>query len=497
MRAEIAVNPPIQTPARVLAERIRALAPALVVLLACALQSIAIYNARTDFFTDDTGFFFRYARHIAMGEGYRWNLGEPPIWGASAPLWPALLAACVAVGISPESAAVGLGAALTLIATGLLADCLSRMASPLAGAAFAIFAACNYRFSAWGIQGMETPLTYLVVALCICAIAYRWSWVTIGVLSALAAIHKLDLVPLAGLLVVSHGFQAGWRSGLRSAGEAAVIVGIAAVAAWIHFGSLLPNSAVTKMEYTFHMATDWFWTQGLYSGSRMILLVLALLSIPWIVVRPALFGVCWCFVVVVLAAFSLKPPAEGYEWYLSSIQPMLLLLAAAGATSLLGVASSPERFRRPWAATLGFVAGISGIGLIMIHQDAPALRFHKLGIQKMEGDRVAAGRWIAANTPKDAVVLTGFGNVAYYCDRYVIDYSFLNRTPPIEPPYDMVARLKPDVVCFCNCGSPLPIDQYYPPPGYRIAAVFDSAARAGVAHFYAVVMLRNRETADR
>lgn len=490
MRADLAVSSTLLQFAALVADRIRLAAPLLVVAVACTLQGIAIYNAQTDYFTDDTGFFFRYAEHIAAGAGYRWNLNEPPIWGASAPIWPALLAACMRCAITPETAAVGLGAALTLIATGLLADCLTRTVHALAGVAFAVFAACNYRYSAWAIQGMETPLTYLLVALGLCAIAYRWSWIAVGVLAAISVIHKLDLGPLAAVLVAVTFLRTGWGHGLRASLLAGAITGIAAIAAWMHFGSVVPNSLLAKMEYTCRVSTDWFWIQGMYSGSRIVLLVLALLSLTWLARHPALVGAAVCFVLAVLTAFTLKAPAEGYEWYLSSIQPALLFLAAIGTTSLFGVAGESEKMRRPIATSLGFIAGVIGIGLIMIHQDAPALRFHKLGIQKMEGDRVAAGRWIAANTPKDAVVLTGFGNVSYYCDRYVIDYSFLNRKPPIEPPYDMVARLQPDVVCLCNCGSPLPIEQYCPPPGYRIAAVFDSAARAGVAHFYAVVMLR-------
>lgn len=39
---------------------------------------------------DDAAFFLRYAENMAQGQFWVWNLGEAPVWGASAPLFPLL-----------------------------------------------------------------------------------------------------------------------------------------------------------------------------------------------------------------------------------------------------------------------------------------------------------------------------------------------------------------------------------------------------------------------
>ncbi len=462
----------------------------LIVLLALLTTSIGIYNARTSNFTDDAGFFLRYAAHIADGHGYCWNLDEPPIWGASAPLWPAALALGIRAGLTPESAAVALGFAFTLAATAILALCALRCVNRLAAIGVCLFAPASYRYVAWAVQGMESPLTYLIVALALAALTFRWSWQAIGFLAALAVVHKLDLAPLSALLVLILVIR-DHRAGLRAALLAAAAIAAAALAAWLTFGSVIPNSVAAKLQFTGSVPREWFWEAGLYISGRFVLLVVAVLSLPLIGRRPDVFVFAWAFGAVLVAAYTWRPPAEGYEWYLSSVQPILIFLAAAGAGSVAGFISDEAGARRR-ASTAAAICAIAGVALITLQQDRVALHHHKFLRETLEADRVAAGRWIDANTPADATVLTGFGNIAYYSHRRVIDYSFLNRKPPIEPYERLTERLQPDVLAHCHFGSPLKPADYPAPPGYRVAAVFDKAAQAGVNHFYAVVLLRDR-----
>jgi hypothetical protein len=59
---------------------------------------------RTPYLEDDAAFFLRYAENIAAGHGWRWNVEEPPVWGASAPLWPVPVALGIRLGLAPQTA---------------------------------------------------------------------------------------------------------------------------------------------------------------------------------------------------------------------------------------------------------------------------------------------------------------------------------------------------------------------------------------------------------
>jgi hypothetical protein len=59
----------------------------------------------------------------------------------------------------------------------------------------------------------------------------------------------------------------------------------------------------------------------------------------------------------------------------------------------------------------------------------------------------------------------------------------------------LIARLRPEVVSFCPLRTGVSPQNYQPPPGYRVAAVFDSTVRRGT-DFYVVVMLRQDIPAD-
>lgn len=111
-------------------------------------------------------------------------------------------------------------------------------------------------------------------------------------------------------------------------------------------------------------------------------------------------------------------------------------------------------------------------------------------LDHFERDRVEAGRWIDAHAPLDGTLLTGFGNVAYYARRSVIDSSYLNRGPPIESVDDLLVELLPEVVALCPCQSGLAPNEYLVPPGYRLAATFETTRWDALADFYVVVLMR-------
>ena len=61
--------------------------------------------------SDDGAFFLRYAQNTLNGHFWVWNVGEAPIWGASAPFYPFLLA--IPLGFfSPLESAIVIGAVL-------------------------------------------------------------------------------------------------------------------------------------------------------------------------------------------------------------------------------------------------------------------------------------------------------------------------------------------------------------------------------------------------
>src|SRR5262245_53806698 len=64
------------------------------------LQVFCMVRQHPPYFEDDAAFFLRYAENLAGGHGWRWNVEEPPVWGASAPLWPVPIALGVKLGLS-------------------------------------------------------------------------------------------------------------------------------------------------------------------------------------------------------------------------------------------------------------------------------------------------------------------------------------------------------------------------------------------------------------
>ena len=80
--------------------------------LALALALVLLWPLR-HYITDDTFIHLQYARRLAEGHGLVFNVGER-VYGCTSPLWVALLAAGMTIGIPGLALARALGLAAAL-----------------------------------------------------------------------------------------------------------------------------------------------------------------------------------------------------------------------------------------------------------------------------------------------------------------------------------------------------------------------------------------------
>jgi hypothetical protein len=139
---------------------------------------------------DDVYIHFQYARSIAEGQPYVYNVGQPPTSGATSFLYPYLLAIGYALGFRELSLAVW---ALLIGATAFAASIalvywIARLRAPVwIAALMALTFALNGAFAWHAMSGMETMLATLFTLLTLYGMAAE----RVGVLSAGGALLAL------------------------------------------------------------------------------------------------------------------------------------------------------------------------------------------------------------------------------------------------------------------------------------------------------------------
>lgn len=439
---------------------------------------------------DDGAFFLRYAENMLNGEFWVWNPGEAPVWGASAPLYPLVIALPMAFGMSPEAAIIGVGLTLASASLAAVTIMLGHRFGFITGLAFLAFAALDTYMMYFSGAGLETPLTIALLAFALWTLLYPpRAWI-IGLAAGLLMVNKLDLVPVGGLLLLAHWFQEK-----RLPKIAIMVATVIALAwygfAWWHFGAPVPNSFLTKSLYQNNhpKSIDWTWFSGFvfWIGIHKWLTGLSALAL-WRkerVLLPLVF-LLGGMLLVHLVAYTVKYPFEPYNWY---AMPALFALLVGGAVGVGALAEyAGRRFqKRSWIAGAIAIAILGLVFFTSIRSEIMGTSNIKMFASHHEFDRAEAGRWVAKNTPKDFRVFTMWGNPAYYSERYVLDGSFLNRK---FEDASLVQKYKPEILIMQNNpGSTpgAPVFAFNVDKGYRAVKIFDKTYSAGMDYFFVVL----------
>jgi hypothetical protein len=233
---------------------------------------------------DDAFITFRFARNVAEGHGFVFDVGGPAVEGFTNFSWLLLctavyrlgwdmLLACKVAGLLCGLATLGAAWRLSA-AVREREDCLNVLAPA--------FVAMNAHFGFWMVQGLETPLHALLLTAavwrCLREADEPWRWPLAPALGALAVMTRPDsvvlLVPVAlWILGRAAGRQVAWR---RVGVFAVIGVGILLpYTAWrvMTFGDWLPNTYYAKVasepanvERAWAHVVEFGWNQAGSSG---------------------------------------------------------------------------------------------------------------------------------------------------------------------------------------------------------------------------------------
>ncbi len=458
-----------------------ALAVALAFTFLFGLQSVSLIRQHPPFLEDDAAFVLRYAENLAAGHGFRWNVEEPPVWGASAPFWALFLAGGVKLGLSAAQSSLVWSVCLALAATGVLGVVALRVSGVAGVVALAPLLSINHLYSSFATSGMESPLTFLVVALALAVSVLPARGALVGLAAGLCLVHKVDLAPLGIALLVGLGLVR--RERLRTALPVACAVALLwyGFALW-HFGSPVPNSFLRKLTAPWgQVPRGWFAENLFLKGAGEVRLLLALIGLVVLRRRPLLAGVTLSALLVPSLAYTLKPPSEPFMWYVAAASPALAFLSACGLARVLRSVAGPggQPLRFGVASIL-----VAGLAWFLVDQEYPRTRdWHKY-LTAIEPPLVQAGEWVDRHAPLEARLLTCWGHPAYASRRFVYDWTFLNRR---FEKGSLLDKYTPEAWIALPWR---PLERFPVPPQYRIVQVFRPPAELGFVNYSAVVLFR-------
>jgi hypothetical protein len=367
-------------------------------VLAAAVPSLWMWG----FTVDDALISVRYARHVAAGLGWRFDVGGPVTDGVTPLPWPLVLAPFAradALTVLARSKALGLAA--WCVAGGALGGAMASRAAPAwARAAVLLVLALCVPVAAHAVSGMETAVA---TSLATFAVLEKRPRVGAALAGAAAALRP-EMAPWACVLAVGLALVAR-RGTARAAVAAGIALGPFAACALVRlvvWGRPGPLALLAKPGDLEHGLS--------YAGAACVVAVVPVLLLAPRALRrtPAGLAIALAGVAHVLAI-----AAAGGDWmhYFRLIVPVVPALAWAAVLVAEHAA--------PWATAVRSVAALA-LGVLLVVLDRGGSAWRHVGSDRaalVEAARLPLAGcariaaldvgWVGAATEADVLDLAG------------------------------------------------------------------------------------------
>jgi arabinofuranosyltransferase len=312
--------------------------PAMIGVVGVAI-AFFVWPYRLRFPFDDVFITFRYAEHLASGNGFVWNIGGAHTEGFTNFLFVLLLAAARLVTGHLLAAAQIMGIVSTIV-TGIF---IYHIGSKARGPAVGVLAAALYLLTplTWinALSGMETSIFVMFIAIAVdCAIRGRLFRAFGAAFFATLTRPEGALIGIILLVVLASMRRQTAEHRTLNGTATAFLFGfflpliIYAIWKYLYFGEWLPNSFYVKVLQGSRALLPGLQYVRLFFVSALVLILFTFGIRRWRD-RAVLFSVL--FVTALLAFYLFVLPLEGlYDRYLWSALAMLCVLAAIGVHDL-------------------------------------------------------------------------------------------------------------------------------------------------------------------
>lgn len=445
--------------------------------LAIALiLAIALMWPVRGYLTDDTFIHLQYARNLAAGQGFVFNIGDH-VYGSTSPLWVALLADGIALGLDGLWWAKVLGVAATLWSVVLFLQLMRRnLRMPELRALATVVWASHAWMIRWSTSGMETPLAVALVLAGFVAFTEGAQWgsrpVRTGALWALAALTRPEAVFLLVLwgvfLIIDTDSRDGLRRLIFGALPPVIIYGGWLVFARLYFGTFWPNTLAAKAAggegWEYHWATL-VRQAGIVGLTDAVLAgaLVAALAFGGRRLWPQRFQsqrlLPWVWVTMVPVLYIMRG-VPVLSRYLLPLLPILSWLAWRAVERWWG-GNNPDPAARRGAALLGL--GLAALALtqnLFTYNNLvlPQVRSWTVGMQQ---SLIPWAEWFQEHTgPQSVIAARDIGALGFYSRRPVVDLAGLV-TPQMVPilqkqsleeataDFSFVSFVRPDFIVDC------------------------------------------------
>jgi hypothetical protein len=409
----------------------------IILLTVMALSCAWLYR---DFAQDDAFITYRYARNIANGHGFVYNLGEP-VLGTTTPLYTLTLGLLGKLSKQDIRLISHLISILCLWMSGIVLYYLGKKDGALLAAAVAlIFMSNPLLISA---IGMET--FFLIAILLLTLQNYLVDRLNLtGTLLGLLILTRYETILFAGILGMHFWIQRK-QLPIWLIPTAVIFLGWL-VFAWYTFGHVIPQSAVAKLTesegYPFAIGGVIWWRVYVAQTSWYYAFPLLVLSGGYVAFRykrrPKAYILILAWTGVYFVAASLV--AGSFSWYYGPLMPGLSILLGWGIEFLVRLLGATlSRFRsgkflpQAWQTGIFVVITISLVTLQFSSWTRGWVNYQGRIVDARYDTYREVSDWLNSHANEGESLATGeIGILGYYANMRIVDLRGLV-TPALLP----------------------------------------------------------------